>query len=182
MKRLLIFNFIVCILLGKTNSKFLKGFFRSCYIDKIIELDTLCNQKETYECFNLKIMYKSFLKKNNTFHTFEENGIKKIVYSKDKKIYRTTCFYIDKIDIMEDQTIQTPNKCAKDIWIHYKNEANNIVDGFLTKIGVIRKDTEEIDCEESETIFKSFDKSIIIIRKNDLSFLIDSLFCKNKKI
>ncbi len=166
--------FLFRFFLGYTNSRILNSLFKSCSVlndQKVIELDNFCNKKETYECFYAKSLLNSFLTKDDMFHTIKN----RVVYSKDKKLYETICYNINQIDIIENESTKGKQiKCTQDIWIHYSNEKSEIVDGFLTKNGIIRKTTTQIDCDETEGIFKSFDKNIVIIRKKDLQLMIEN--------
>ena len=184
MKGVFILSYII-FLFGKTNSKIVNGLFKSCSVldnKKNIDLDNLCIQKETYECNFSKSILQSFLINNNKFNLIENNHIKKVVFSNDNKLYETVCLNIDIIDILEDTTFGNPKKCFNDIEVQFKNKEEKIVKGFLTKNGVIRGDSEEINCDDSEKIFRSLDKSIAIIRKKDFSLIIESLGNQFKKI
>ena len=130
-------------------------------VTTILKENEFCYDKES--CANKE----SIKKVNDEFHFVKNQSREYIVYSVNNQLFQTTCEKVQQV-IIQDEI--KSNLCVRDLFVAFKiNDKFEL--GFMTKNGIIRKKTIEIEC--SNSLFQNFEipnKSHKIMKINN-SFL-----------
>ena len=139
----------------------------------ILKENEFCYDKES--CANKE----SITNVNDEFHFVKNQSREYIVYSVNNQLFQTICEKVQQI-IIQDEI--KSNVCVRDLFVAFKIN-DKFEPGFLTKNGIIRKKTIEIECSNSLfQIFEIPNKSHKIMKINNsisISFVTENLTIKN---
>jgi hypothetical protein len=141
-------------------------------ISKNINANDICFDKVS--CEKIAIMQKS----KDEFHYFKSQARDLVIYSNNNQFSETTCEKVNQIII---QDVIKSNICMRDLFVAFKLK-NKFELGFMTKHGILRKKTLEIECINNPQIFQTPNKSHTIIKRNNsisFSFVSENLINLN---
>lgn len=144
--------FIICIVLSQILSKSaieINQKFHACEPNDGINSLSLCKRDNinlSNDCTNHLLKYPL-----DEFIEYPDNSLKYIYKSNEGNFFNTKCSIVNKINLYRNL-----DSCFKDVLISFIGK-NGITDGFLTKNGVIRKNSIKIEC---------FLKSVTFLIKN----------------
>ena len=110
----------------------------------------------------IKLNYANLAKNEDEFHLIRGKTNLFIVYSNQNRLFETECISVQQIII---QDILTDTTCFKDLYIAYFLDGS-LNKAFLTKSGVLRRQTREIKCTDSQQIFNSISNNFQVIKLN----------------
>jgi hypothetical protein len=126
-------------------------------ISKNINFNEICFDKVS--CEKIAMLQKS----TDEFHFFKNQAGNLVIYSNNNQFFETTCEKVNQIII---QDVINSNICVRDLFVAFKLK-NKFEFGFMTRHGILRKKTLEIECINNPQIFQTPNKSLTIIKTNN---------------
>jgi hypothetical protein len=157
---------------AKTDLKIIDGLLLSeMDFNKIKELQFTIN---VFSTINQKIcqLYKSnlnqYLKHDDEFINFYDNGNEGVLYADNGKLFVPQCKIIEQIELLNT------TECFKDIPI--KAFTNNItINAFITQEGIIKLVSKKISCKNNKIIL-NIDNKTITKQENKVVIIQDQIF------
>jgi hypothetical protein len=112
--------------------------------DTILTTNSICNKflsNERILCIDYYNQLNLLLKFDDEYNVLNTILGEIIVYTKNGEIYNTECKTIYEFFIPEKV-----DRCTKHLPVYFTNESNAKIFAFLTKEGILRKYSEEIQC------------------------------------
>ena len=170
--------FILCLIYGMVNGDYnILDKFNFCHPkDQIIEFDF-----ENDDMINSLNSLKKFDNEYNFIYTL---GEPLIVYSMNGIIYTTTCTIIDEIFVPSSFS-----DCTLDMPVYFFDKHNMKSILYFTKSGVLRNNSEIVECNDEYDIFNFKNKKFIsrlnrtakvFDRKSNITRVLDLIRKKNE--
>lgn len=123
----------------------------------LVDLKIQCSRKtliETLRCTEYYNQLRILLKYDDEYNIINSVDKEDVIFSKNNELYATNCTTIRQIAIPE-----AINSCTRDLPIYIDNDYKEIA--FLTKSGIIRNNSDAIECSNKKEYFKVGDTEIV---------------------
>jgi hypothetical protein len=110
----------------------------------------------------IKLRYQDLVKNEDEFHFIQGKTDHVIIYSNQQSFFATDCIAIQHI-IIQDSIKDTT--CINDLYVAYYLDGS-LYKAFMTKSGVLRRQTREIRCENSQQVYNSISKHFQVLKIN----------------